>query len=128
MTLGRNELLTPVRRMYQNVETPIGTVRIQSVSERERSQFEQDTLDRNGRVTKRGMMTVKPRLIIMCAVDGDGQKIFTSADIEGLMELDSITSNLIADACQKLCGITETDLEDLEKNSETHPEDDSPTD
>jgi len=128
MTLGRSELLAPVKRMYQNIETRVGTVRLQSVSERERSQFEQDTLDKNGRVTKRGMMSVKPRLIIMCAVDQNGDKIFTSADIEGLLELDSITSNLIADACQKLCGITETDLEDLEKNSETHPEDDSPTD
>lgn len=128
MTLGRSELLAPAKRKFRDVETPLGTVRMRSVTERERSQFESDTLDKSGKLSKRSLLTVKPRLIVMCAVDDSGELLFTSADIERLLEMDSITANLLSDEAQKLCGITETDIEELEKNSVAHPEEDSPSD
>ena len=128
MTLGRSELLAPAERMFQTVNTPVGAVRLRSVTERERSQFEADTLDKTGKLSKRGMMTVKPRLIVMCVVDEKGEPLFTSADVARLLDMDSVTSNLISDAAQKLAGSTECDLEELEKFCEAHPGDDLPTD
>ena len=128
MTLGRSELLAPAERMFQPVNTPVGAVRLRSVTERERSQFEADTLDKTGKLSKRGMMTVKPRLIVMCVVDEKGEPLFTSADVDRLLDMDSVTCNLISDAAQKLAGITESDLEELEKNCEAHPGEDLPTD
>ena len=128
MTLGRSELLAPAERKFKTVVTPLGAGRMRSVTERERSQFESDTLDKSGKLSKRSLLTVKPRLIIMCAVDDNGELLFTSADTERLLEMDSITANLLSDEAQKLCGITETDIEELEKNSVAHLEEDSPSD
>ena len=125
MGIGRDVLLRPVKRTFHEVETSRGVVRLRSVTERERAKFEADTLDKSGKVTKRGLVSMKPRLIILCAVDDQGDPILNHGDIDSLLDMDSQTINQLADVCQQLVGITESDVEDMEKNYETSPGDDS---
>jgi len=125
MGIGRDVLLRPVKRTFHEVETSRGVVRLRSVTERERAKFEADTLDKSGKVTKRGLVSMKPRLIILCAVDDQGDPILNQGDIDSLLDMDSQTINQLADVCQQLVGITESDVEDMEKNYETSPGDDS---
>ena len=125
MGIGRDVLLRPVKRTFHEVETSRGVVRLRSVTERERAKFEADTLDKSGKGTKRGLVSMKPRLIILCAVDDQGDPILNQGDIDSLLDMDSQTINQLADVCQQLVGITESDVEDMEKNYETSPGDDS---
>ena len=125
MGIGRDVLLRPVKRTFHEVETSRGVVRLRSVTERERAKFEADTLDKSGKVTKRGLVSMKPRLIILCAVDDQGDPILNQGDIDSLLDMDSQTINQLADVCQQLVGITESDVEDMEKTYETSPGDDS---
>tara|TARA_Y100001973_G_C5209218_1_gene344266 strand:+ start:9701 stop:10087 length:387 start_codon:yes stop_codon:yes gene_type:complete len=127
MGIGRDELLKPLTRTFHVVETSRGPVRLRSVTERERARFEADTLDKSGKVTRKGLVTMKPRLIILCAVNDDGDPLLSNNDIDDLLEMDSATINQLADVCQQLVGITENDIEDLEKNYERAPGDDSHT-
>ena len=126
MGIGRDDLLTPVKRTFHDVETSRGMVRLRSVTERERARFEADTLDKSGKVTKRGLVSMKPRLIILCAVDDQGDPILNNGDIDSLLDMDSQTINQLADVCQQLVGITENDVEEMQKNNERAPGDDSP--
>ena len=93
MGIGRDVLLRPVKRTFHEVETSRGVVRLRSVTERERAKFEADTLDKSGKVTKRGLVSMKPRLIILCAVDDQGDPILNQGDIDSLLDMDSQTIN-----------------------------------
>ena len=127
--IGRNELLAPAQRVYEVVDTSLGPVRIQSLTERQRSQWEADSLDRNGKLSKKGLLTAKARIIAESVVDEKGEKLFTPMDVDRLQDLDASVSNKLADACQRLSGISEadTDIEELEKNSEEIPSGSSPS-
>ena len=127
--IGRNELLAPAQRVYEVVDTSLGPVRIQSLTERQRSQWEADSLDRNGKLSKKGLLTAKARLIAESVVDEKGERLFTPMDVDRLQDLDAGVSNKLSDACQHLSGISEADadIEELEKNSEEIPSDSSPS-
>ena len=127
MTLmTRDQLLQPAKRRFREVEVNGGTVRIRSITEKERSEWELGGLDRKGKVARNGLLSIKCRLIVLCVVDEDGNPVFRESDVPKLMEQDSVVTDTIATACQEHCGITDSDIEGLEKNSLEGV--DSPTD
>jgi len=61
--------------------------------------------------------TTRTELVAMCLVDADGNNMFSSKELE---KLGNKSLAVIADLfirCKELCGITEDDIEDTEKNS-----------
>ena len=109
-------LRAPVRRFKELVVPDLGTVRIRSLTELERSQFEASIRDKNGQVSNSKLVDLKCRLIVLAVVDGEGNQILQNSDIAQLRQQDSKITNSLVDVIQDHIGITDNDLEELEKN------------
>lgn len=123
----REELLTPRPRRYKVLDPlPISglVLRVQSLSEREGSAYE-DAAWRTAKNGQREIIPEKlrnagPRLIVLCAVDADGKRLFTDADAQLLADnLDKADAESAYDQCAAHIGLRKQDIEALAKNSET---------
>ena len=119
-------ILAMNKRRFADVEIPgLGTLRIRSLTERERSEYEAGFLDSDGRATN--LVDGKVRLIMLCVCNASGQRLFSDADKPALEAMDSIITNRLVDECRTHCGFTDEDMDVLVKNSDTTGGDDSPT-
>lgn len=122
----RDSLLKNTARRFGVYPLPSGgKVRVRNLTELERQEYELAALDRKGQLVREGLRTSKCRLIVLCVVDGEGNPILSDADIPVLQQQDSLITNALADICQSHCGISDADLESLEKNSAEIADDDS---
>jgi len=132
MTIASREaLLKLCERRYSTVEIPEReiSIRIQSLSEAEKSQYETCLIAKNGRgIMRERLQDATRRLIALCVVDEDGKRIFSDSDLSAIANLDSYISSRIYDACQEHCGFNKGDIDDTVKNSEGISVDDSTTD
>ena len=113
----RDLFLRPLVRRFKEIEIPdFGKVRIRSLTELERSQFEASIRDKKGQVSNSKLVDLKCRLIVLAVVDGEGNQILQNSDIAELRKQDARVTNALVDAIQSHVGITDSDLEELEKN------------
>lgn len=113
----RDAILAPLKRRFQEVEVAgWGKFRLRSLNELERSKFEASIRDKQGRVVNNKLVDLKCRLIVLCVVDENGDPLLTDADINALRQQDSKYTNTLVEAIQKHCGISDADMEELEKN------------
>lgn len=127
--LGREEFLAPQQRRYATVTMPgFGMVRIQSLTEREKSDFETAAMTVKGGLSRRKLEEARRRLIVLCIVDANGNRLLTEQDMPTLENLDGAVSTRIYDECRRHCGFDEEDIETLVKNSEAIAGSVSPTD
>lgn len=116
--ITRESILQPSKRRFAEVVIPDwGKFRIRSLTELERSRFETSIRDKRGQLVADKMVDLKCRLIVLSVVDHDGNQLLQNSDIETLRQRDSKDTNQLVDAIQRHCGISDVDLEDLEKNS-----------
>lgn len=124
----RESLLANTARRFEIFELPDGSkVRVRSLTELERQKYELASLSKKGELLQSRLLTMKCRLIVLCIVDADGNPVFTDADVSALQEQDSQLTNALADVCQHHAGISDADIEGLEKNSVSTIADDSLT-
>lgn len=107
-------------RRFSSVKLSFGTLRIRSITERERNAFESAEVNDEGDVQVKEVGNRRARLVALCAVDSEDKPLFKSEEYGLLQEWD--TQDL-ADAyadCRKHCGLDRKakDREDLEKNSD----------
>lgn len=103
----------PRTRRFKDVEVDGMKFRIRSLVAGESNQWAAKSQ------TPKGLVTAGPRLIVLCVVNGDGQRIFGDTDVRELMDMDSAFIAKLAGECQAHAGIPDDDeLEDVEKNSE----------
>jgi len=115
------------KRRYAVVQVPIlGGVRIQSLTELERSTYEASRLDDAGQWSRESGAAAKVKLIVLCCVDGDGNCLFIDSDIPKLQQIDSIVTDTLFSKCLTHCGFSEEDIEELAKNYEATPVECSP--
>ena len=116
-------------RRYIDLELPeVGlVVRIQSLSEKEKSEYETRLIAKSGRgVVRDRLQDATRRLIALCLVDDKNDRVFSNADIDKIGELDSFVSSRIYEACQEHCGFNKNDIETTVGNSERITVVDSP--
>lgn len=113
----REAALKPLTRRFKVVEIPDwGKFRLRSLSELERSRFDSSFLNKQGQVNTNKLVDVKCRMIIAACVDGDGNQLFRDSDIHELRNQDSKHTNALTDEIKLHWGMTDEDVEDLEKN------------
>lgn len=123
----KSQILAANKRRFADVDVAgVQRLRIRSLTEKERSKYEADFLDTEGKATN--LVTGKARLIILCVCDASGRRLFSDADIAAILEMDAVVTNSITDACRSHCGFTDADVEDLAKNLKPTRADDSPSD
>jgi hypothetical protein len=132
MTIAnRNALLKVCERRYIDLDLEDAgvTVRIQSLSEKEKSSYETRLIAKSGRgILRDRLQDATRRLIALCLVDENNDRIFLDSDVNQIGEMDSFVSSRIYDAAQEHCGFNKGDIEDTVGNSGEISVEDSPTD
>jgi len=128
MILTRGELLGLTTRRYRLVHLPDGDVRIRSLTESEKTDFEASILNTKGDYSLSKMKAQRRRLIALCLVDDKHNLLLQPGDEELLKNIDGAIASRLYDECREHCGFEEGDIEDLVKNSASVPANDSPTD
>lgn len=123
--LTRSEFLAPTKRRYLDVHLPVknGKVRIRSLTESEKEQYEADMLTDKGVVKRSAVRSARRRLVALCLVDGSGSLLLSPADVEALSQLDGADLAALQEACMSHVGFKEADIVNLEKNCGAVPAD-----
>ncbi len=123
---SRDALLGFCKRRYKDITIAGLDLRIQSLSEREKSQFEVETLTSKGDMVMDKLKLAKVRLMVLCLVEDDNTPMFAESDYNRLQDMDGAVVSKIYDDCRKHCGFEDGDIEGLVKNFDATPSDASP--
>jgi hypothetical protein len=114
--LGKSDIFAAEDRQYVllHIEEWGGDVRLQSLTGRERDEFEASTTEtKNGR-SKPKFENFRAKMCAACMVDENGKRIFTTrADIQMLGEKSVSALQKIFNRCQELNGMSDEDVEEL---------------
>ena len=133
--LNFDDIVDSQDKEYQDVDVPEwgGTVRIATMSGEDRDRWElsmmqaDDSSERGFKLNFDAYSRV--RLVAMCLVDDNFNRIFvTKEQIERLSQKSGKVMDLLYDVAQRVNGITDEDIDDLEKNSVSAQNGDSGSD
>lgn len=127
--LTRDQILGADDLSYRVVPVPAwgGDVRIRTLTGAERDQFEASIVQRNGRNIATNMRNIRAKLVALCIVDENGERIFSDKDVEALGKKSAQALDLVFGEAQKLNGLRDEDVEELAENFVDGRSEDSPT-
>jgi len=113
--LSREEILQindlPTEDVY--IEQWGAWVRVRGLTAAERDKFEQSIIERKGKSTQMNLQNIRAKLVALCVVDENGNRIFTDADVEALGKKSAQALDKIFSVAQKLSGLTPEDVEEM---------------
>jgi hypothetical protein len=74
------------------------------------------------------LLNARAKLIVLCAVDEQGAQLFTPDDLNALGRKNARPLDRLFDACRKLAGLSENDVEELTKDFGAARSDDDTSD
>jgi len=118
MALSRDAILsaTDIRTKVVAVPEWGGDVIVATMSGTARDEWEQSLIQRKGNKTEPNLTNVRARLVMATVVDEDGNRLFTEADVTALGKKSSAALERVCKIAQKLNGIGDSELEDLQGN------------
>jgi hypothetical protein len=118
--LGRDHILAVDDVQIEEIEVPEWStwVRVRGMTGKERDAFEASVVKQRGKNTEFNMKDARAKLVVLCTVDENGDRIFTQADIPALTEKSSKALDRIFTVAQRLSGISKEDLNEMTKNSD----------
>lgn len=123
--LGREDFVgaKACKRRFETYPVPFDerkrSVRLRSLTAKEHGEYEVANLSKKGGLIRDRLIEAKRALIALTVVDADGNPILTEADVAGMEGTDGrLVAFCYAKACEH-CGITESEVEDMVKNSGT---------
>jgi hypothetical protein len=121
MVLSKEQILQADDLKRESVDTPEwgGVVLLRELRGRERDAFEEGSLDSKRNVSMRNM---RARLVASSAIDEAGERLFTAKEATELGDKSATALNRLFEVCCRLSGITESDVDALEKNLEATPQ------
>lgn len=90
-----------------------GDVRLRSIKGTQRDAYEQSLIIEKSGSRSMNLRNARAKLIILCAVDDIGQLIFTADDLNALGRKNAKPLDRLFDACRKLAGLSEDDVDKL---------------
>jgi hypothetical protein len=87
----------------------------------ERDAFEQSIVDTRGKSGKANLANIRAKLCVACIVDESGNRLFKAEDAAALGEQSATALQRVFNVAQRLCGMSQSDVEELAKNSEPGP-------
>lgn len=117
--LDRSALLGKRERRYREVELPSGgKVRLQSLTELERSEYNSELLDKKGEVDRKKLTFGTALLLVRMLVDENGKRLFMDNEYEELSGIDSLDMEILGDEARKHVGFDYETRKELKKKSE----------
>lgn len=128
--LNRDDILGAQDLPTEDVHVPEwgGWVRVRGLTGAERDAFEAEIIQTRGRETHVNLRNIRAKLVARTIVDEEGKRIFGDADIHALGEKSARALQRVFEVAQRLSGLTDQDVEELAKNSESALPDGSPSD
>jgi hypothetical protein len=116
--LTREAFLAPQKRRIRESEiSGFGKIRIRSLTEAERANWEAPNLTKKGEINLSNVKDARLRAIVAALVDGDGNQMLSNADIGSLRGLDSGTVSEMYKDIAEHCGLDKDGVASAEKNS-----------
>jgi|TARA_R110000824_G_scaffold200835_1_gene384852 hypothetical protein len=114
-TLSKDAILKADDLKTETVEVPEwgGSVILRELKGSERDHFEEGSLDKKRNVT---MANMRARLVALSAIDDKGKRLFNANDVNALGNKSATALNKCFAVACRLSGITDDDVEELEKN------------
>jgi hypothetical protein len=128
--LDREAILAADDRKYETVECPEwgGEVRLKSISGTQRDAYEQSLIQSSGSDRKMNLRNARVKLIVLCAVDGEGRSLFTAEDVSALGRRNAAPIDRLFDACKRLAGMGDDDVEKLTEDFGATQDEDATSD
>jgi hypothetical protein len=128
--LSREQILGAVDLSFEDVAVPEwgGTVRVGMLMGAERDAFEQALVTRQGKKVQMHLENIRARLVALCVVDTEGQRLFKEDDVKALGRKSALALNRVFEVAQRINGLTERDMEELAGNSASGQSEDSTSD
>lgn len=129
--LSREDILAVQDIQREEVPVPewkiknVDLVLVQGLSGKERDELEASMIVGKGKNANVNLKNLRAKVVARSIVGEDGKRIFTDADIPALSEKSAIALNRVYEVAQRLSGITQEDVDELTKNSETALSEDS---
>jgi len=125
--LTRDEILAVDDRKIEEVDVPEwgGKVGVVGLTGTERDELSGSLIDAKGQVNARRAINLQTRLPALCMVNEQGARLFTEADVARLGQKSAAALKRVFDAAQRLSGLSETDVAEMTKNSDSSQSDDS---
>lgn len=125
--LGRTEILDAADTQVEDVAVPEwgGTVRIRGLSGSERDSYEAWIIQGKGKNRDINLRQSRAKLVMMCAVDADGKRLFDEADLVRLGAKSALAMQRVFDTAAALSGLDEDALEKIQDDLGNAPSDDS---
>jgi len=93
-----------------------GEVNVRGLTGAQRDAFEESMFVGRGKDRKENFANLRARLIVLCAVNEQGQPIFTEKQVDALSKKSAAALDRVFEAAQRLSGLSKKDTEDLAGN------------
>jgi len=113
--LTRDQIVEAEDTEYEVVACPEwgGDVRLKSIRGKQRDEYEQSLIMERGGSRSVNLRNARAKLIVLCAVDGEGRMLFTPDDLAALGRKNARPLDRLFEACQKLTGLSGDDVDKL---------------
>ena len=91
-------------------------VRVRGLTAAERDAFEASIVRRRGQRTEVDTRNMRAKLVALCVVDEQGNRLFTDEDVEVLGRKSAAALDRIFEVAQRLSGLRPQDVEELAGN------------
>jgi len=127
--LSRDAILAADDREYEVVPCPEwgGEVRLRSLTGAERDAYEQSLVQTRGKSREMNLRNARAKLVALCAVDENGNRLFSDADVNALGKKNAKPLDRLFDVARRLSGLSEDDVDRLTENFDDAQSDASTT-
>lgn len=133
--LTKQQILSAADLRTEDVKVPewadpasgADTVRVKSLTGRERDAFEASLVQTRGGKRETNLANIRAKLVSLALVDETGSKLFTEDEVAFLGNKSAAALDRVFTVAQRLNGISQADIEDLQKNSAAGPSASSPS-
>jgi hypothetical protein len=126
MIISREKLLQAKAVETRDVDLGNGEfVRVRGLSGKERDALEASTIQGKGKNKDVNLSNFRAKLCVRAIIDADGKRLFKDDEVALLGEISAKVISKIYDAAAELSGLSEADVDELTKNSESDQSDDS---
>jgi len=103
------------------------TLYVRSLTGEERDYFEEQSLVKKGKGRETSLKNMRARLVVLSVCHGptNYEPVFVPADVQWLTKKNSKPLDRLFEVAGRLSGITDRDLDELQKNSKSGQSDDS---
>jgi hypothetical protein len=95
-----------------------GSVLVRGMTGHERDRYENSLYKQRGKDRQLNTQNARAKLVVLCTVDAEGNRLFDDKDINALAQKSSKALDRIFAVAMELSGIHEEDMGELTKNSE----------